>query len=42
MDIETDVDRVRLLAEAKEDGNWRFRAYLNCLSPLPSPYLFVG
>jgi Fe-S-cluster containining protein len=28
MDIETDIDRIRLLAEAKEDENWRFRAYL--------------
>jgi len=26
MDIEPDIDRVRLLAEAKEDENWRFRA----------------
>jgi hypothetical protein len=28
MDIETDSERIRVLAEAKEDENWRFRAYL--------------
>jgi hypothetical protein len=26
--IETDSDRVRVLSEAKEEENWRFRAYL--------------
>lgn len=28
MDIETDIERIKLLAEANEDENWRFRAYL--------------
>jgi len=28
MDIETDGERIRALASAKEDENWRFRAYL--------------
>ena len=28
MDIEKDVNRIRLLAEAKEEENWRFRSYL--------------
>jgi len=28
MHIETDIERVRELAEAKEDQNWRFRTFL--------------
>jgi Fe-S-cluster containining protein len=28
MDIETGIKRIKLLAEANEDENWRFRAYL--------------
>jgi len=32
MDIETDIGRIKSLAEAKEDENWRFRAYLKGLS----------
>ncbi len=28
MDIETDVDKVKVLAERKEDENWRFRTFL--------------
>ncbi|MGA2107352.1 MAG: YkgJ family cysteine cluster protein [Syntrophorhabdales bacterium] len=31
MDIETDIERIKSLAEAKEDENWRFRAYLKGL-----------
>lgn len=31
MDIETDIERIKPLAEAKEDENWRFRAYLKGL-----------
>jgi Fe-S-cluster containining protein len=32
MDIETDSERIRSLAEAKEEENWRFRAYLKGLN----------
>lgn len=28
MDLETDIERVALLAESKEEENWRFRAFL--------------
>jgi hypothetical protein len=28
MHIETDIERVRELVEAKEDQNWRFRTFL--------------
>jgi hypothetical protein len=28
MHIETDIERVREIAEAKEDQNWRFRTFL--------------
>jgi len=28
MAIEKDVNRIRVLAEAKEEENWRFRSYL--------------
>jgi len=28
MDIETDIDKARVLAERKQDENWRFRAFL--------------
>jgi hypothetical protein len=31
MDIETDIERIRSLAETKEGENWRFRAYLRGL-----------
>jgi uncharacterized protein len=28
MDIETDIDKVKVLAENKQDENWRFRTFL--------------
>jgi Fe-S-cluster containining protein len=31
MDIETDIERIRSVAGAKEEENWRFRAYLKGL-----------